>query len=78
MAHGLRRRKETTVRADAGATEASSRWAIRFVATAAGALMTMMQLGNPIPAFGCIVVAGQINALFVSRAPSRAAAGNLN
>jgi len=49
-----------------------------FVAIAAGALMTMMQPGNPILALGCIVVAGQVNALFVSRAPGREVAGNLN
>lgn len=49
-----------------------------FVAIAAGALMTLMQPGNPMLAIGCIVVAGQVNGLFVSRAPSGAAAGNLN
>jgi hypothetical protein len=49
-----------------------------FVVIAAGALMTLMQPGNPMLALGCIVVAGQVNALFVSRAPSKAAAGNLN
>lgn len=49
-----------------------------FVAITAGALMTMLQPGNPILALGFIIVAGQVNALFVSRAPSKAAAGNLN
>ncbi|MFF1252691.1 hypothetical protein ACFVYC_09375 [Pseudarthrobacter sp. NPDC058329] len=42
-----------------------------FVAIAAGALMTMMQPGNPILALGFIIVAGQVNALFVSPAPSQ-------
>jgi amino acid transporter len=47
-----------------------------FVAIAAGVLVTVMQPGNPILALVCVVVAGQVNALFTSRAPGRVAAVN--
>ncbi|MFC9336464.1 MULTISPECIES: hypothetical protein [Arthrobacter] len=40
-----------------------------FAAIAAGLLMTVMQPGNPILALVCVVVAGQVNALFSTRAP---------
>ncbi|MFE4835916.1 hypothetical protein ACFRAU_14705 [Arthrobacter sp. NPDC056691] len=49
---------------------------IAFVAVAAGLLMTMMQPENPILALVCVAVAGQVNALFTSRAPRRVAAVN--
>jgi hypothetical protein len=47
-----------------------------FLAIAAGLLMTIVQPGNPILALVCVVVAGQLNALFTTRAPSSVAAVN--